>query len=147
MIKTYPDDRGFLSIVQAKEYDQIFISSNNAQFTFRGMHYQTEPYLQTKTVKVIQGEVIDFLYNLKTGEVEQYTLDKDSPPLYISKEYAHGFLTTHLNTIMLYAVEGKYDANSYKSIPYHTIPEIKDVVNEYAAWATIKISEQDKNGK
>lgn len=147
MIQTYKDDRGFLDVIQSKKYDQVFVSSNDCIFTFRGMHYQTEPYSQSKTLRVIQGEIIDFLYNLNTGEVEQYKLDKDSPPLYIGKEYAHGFLTTRLNTILLYCIEGEYNEDSYKSIPYNTIPKIKDIVNEHAAWATIKISDKDKNGK
>ena len=145
MIKTFPDNRGFLSILQCKNYDQVFVASSDGMYTFRGMHYQTNPY-QTKTVKVIQGEAIDFLYNLKTKKVEQYLLDKDSDPLVIGPEYAHGYLTTRLNTIILYAVNGKFDPETYKSIPYSSIPEIKDVVNEKAAYGVIKLSEKDKLG-
>ena len=145
MIKTFPDNRGFLSILQCKNYDQVFVASSDGMYTFRGMHYQTNPY-QTKTVKVIQGEAIDFLYNLKTKKVEQYLLDKDSDPLVIGPEYAHGYLTTRLNTIVLYAVNGKFDPETYKSIPYISIPEIKDVVNEKAAYGVIKLSEKDKLG-
>ena len=145
MIKTFPDNRGFLSILQCKNYDQVFVASSDGMYTFRGMHYQTNPY-QTKTVKVIQGEAIDFLYNLKTKKVEQYLLDKDSDPLVIGPEYAHGYLTTRLNTIVLYAVNGKFDPETYKSIPYNSIPEIKDVVNEKAAYGVIKLSEKDKLG-
>lgn len=145
MIKTFPDNRGFLSILQCKNYDQVFVASSDGMYTFRGMHYQTNPY-QTKTVKVIQGEAIDFLYNLKTKKVEQYLLDKDSDPLVIGPEYAHGYLTTRLNTIVLYAVNGKFDPETYKSIPYSSIPEIKDVVNEKAAYGVIKLSEKDKLG-
>ena len=145
MIKTFPDNRVFLSILQCKNYDQVFVASSDGMYTFRGMHYQTNPY-QTKTVKVIQGEAIDFLYNLKTKKVEQYLLDKDSDPLVIGPEYAHGYLTTRLNTIVLYAVNGKFDPETYKSIPYSSIPEIKDVVNEKAAYGVIKLSEKDKLG-
>lgn len=146
MIKTYPDNRGFLSILQCENYDQVFVASSDGMYTFRGMHYQTDPY-QVKTVKIIQGEAIDFLYNLKTKKVEQYLLDKDSEPLTIGPDYAHGYLTTRLNTIVLYAVKGKFNPDTYKSIPYHTIPEIKDVVNEQAAHSVIKISDKDKFGK
>lgn len=146
MIKTFPDDRGFLSILQCKDYDQVFVASNNWQYTFRGMHYQTNPN-QTKTVKIIQGQVIDFLYHLETGEVKYFTLDKNSEPLVIGPEYAHGYLTTHLNTIMLYAVNGEFNSKTYKSIPYHTIPVIKDIVNEKAAHAVLKISDKDNIGQ
>ena len=88
MIKTFPDNRGFLSILQCKNYDQVFVASSDGMYTFRGMHYQTNPY-QTKTVKVIQGEAIDFLYNLKTKKVEQYLLDNHKPVYTIVKKILH----------------------------------------------------------
>ena len=145
MIKTFPDNRGFLSILKCEDYSQVFIASNDSIYTFRGMHYQTNPY-QTKVIKVIQGEIIDFTYNLKTKEVQKYLLDKNSEPLTIGTDFAHGYLTTRLNTIILYGVIGEYNPETYKSIPYHNIPEIKDIVNEKAAHSIIKISKKDKLG-
>jgi len=145
-MKVYPDDRGLFVIGEGQTYDQMFVSSNDAMYVFRGMHYQTEPY-QTKVVKVIQGEIIDFLYNLKTGEVEEYKLDSSSKPLYISEDYAHGYMTLRLNTILFYGVTGEFNKDTYKSIPYTTIPAIKERIGEICAESLVIINDKDRNGK
>jgi len=111
------------------------------------MHFQSNPY-QVKYLTVIQGEVLDFLYNLKTGEVKEYQLNHNSDTLAITEEYAHGYLTLVPNTIIYYGVIGKYNPKTYKSIVWDTIPEInariKQVVNNTDK---ITISEKDKLGK
>ena len=71
MIKTIPDHRGTFNILEGKNFDQIFISKSDKKFTFRGMHYQTDPY-QIKTLKIIQGSAIDFIYNIETKDVIKF---------------------------------------------------------------------------
>ena len=146
-MKKISDHRGLFFLDNEVDYDQIFIATNEARHTFRGMHYQSNPY-QVKYLTVIQGEVLDFLYNLKTGEVKEYQLNTDSDTLAITEEYAHGYLTLVPNTIIYYGVIGKYNPKTYKSIVWDTIPEInariKQVVNNTDK---ITISEKDKLGK
>ena len=77
MIKQFKDYRGDFTIFNTKEYNQVNIVTNTQIYTFRGLHYQTDP-AQIKTVKVIQGKVLDILYNLKTKTVDFYVLDKYS---------------------------------------------------------------------
>ena len=129
MIKTIPDHRGTFNILKGKNFDQIFISKSDKKFTFRGMHYQTDPY-QIKTLKIIQGSAIDFIYNIETKDVIKFELTDKSDQLTIGPNFAHGFLTLEPNTIALYGVEGKFNPDTYTSIPYHTIPKIKEIVNE-----------------
>ena len=146
-MKKISDHRGLFFLDNEVDYDQIFIATNEARHTFRGMHYQSNPY-QVKYLTVIQGEVLDFLYNLKTGEVKEYQLNTDSDTLIITEEYAHGYLTLVPNTIIYYGVIGKYNPKTYKSIVWDTIPgisrRIKQVVNNIDK---IIISEKDKLGK
>ena len=146
-MKKISDHRGLFFLDNEVDYDQIFIATNEARHTFRGMHFQSNPY-QVKYLTVIQGEVLDFLYNLKTGEVKEYQLNPDSDTLVITEEYAHGYLTLVPNTIIYYGVIGKYNPKTYKSIVWDTIPEInariKQVVNNTDK---ITISEKDKLGK
>ena len=146
-MKKISDHRGLFFLDNEVDYDQIFIATNEARHTFRGMHFQSNPY-QVKYLTVIQGEVLDFLYNLKTGEVKEYQLNPDSDTLAITEEYAHGYLTLVPNTIIYYGVIGKYNPKTYKSIVWDTIPEInariKQVVNNIDK---ITISEKDKLGK
>jgi len=148
-IPTIKDKRGVFIPYHFNFYDtswdQVNISINSERFTFRGMHYQTNPY-QTKQVKVIQGRALDFLYHLKTGEVEIYELDIDND-LWINDDYAHGFLTLEPNTIFTYKVKGKYNPDNEHSIVWDTIPEIKNKILEVIQDDKLIISEKDKVGK
>lgn len=148
MIKKFTDNRGDFILFDANKCDQVNVVTNRKAFTFRGMHYQEGDSAQRKTVKIIQGKVIDFLYDPETGEIEMYLLDKNSDPLVIGKEFAHGYLTLEPNTIFTYAVEGDYDPESERSIVWKTISEIREVVMEYViAYDQLTISDKDKNGK
>lgn len=146
-IKTFKDNRGtFIPYdVGGEFWDQMNVSINDARYTFRGMHYQTTPP-QTKLVKVIQGKVLDILYNLETKEVETYILDVNND-LLIEPHFAHGFLTLEPNTIFTYLVSGEYNPQSEHSIVWNTIPEVRNKIEEITNNQKIIISDKDKNGK
>ena len=128
-IKTLTDQRGTFNFYGVKGWDQTLVVTNKAKWTFRGMHYQTAPP-QTKLVKVIQGSVIDFLYDLENHQVMIYTLTPESEPLHVPDHYAHGYITLEPNTIFTYMVRGKWDPDSEHSIGWNTIPEIKTKMEE-----------------
>ena len=147
-MKRINDNRGLFVISKGKKYDQIFLATNKERHTFRGLHYQNNPQ-QIKHVSIIQGKVIDFLYHLRTGEVETYVLDPSSEVLTINKEYAHGYLTLEPDTIVYYEVEGQYNPETYKSIVWDTIPSIKDKITgilKTSLFNILTISEKDKLG-
>lgn len=144
-ISTFKDNRGLFIPYDLDGWDQMNISTNENIFTFRGLHYQTKPY-QTKLVKVIQGKVLDFLYDIKSGSVEIYELNPDNE-LLITSNYAHGFLTLEPNTIFTYLVSGNYNPKSERSIVWDTIPEIKSIINYTIRDNKLTISEKDKIGK
>ena len=147
MIEQFIDIRGEFTIFNTKECNQVNIVTNPHIYTFRGLHYQTEPP-QIKTVKVIQGKVLDILYDLKTKKIYFYTLDKFSDPLYINKDYAHGYLTLESNTIFTYGVEGEYNPESEHSIVWDTIPQLKEVIMSHVGTLeSITISDKDYKGK
>ncbi len=144
-IPTFKDNRGLFIPYNLEGWDQMNISTNENKFTFRGLHYQTKPY-QTKLVKVIQGKVLDFLYDIKLGSVEIYELDQNNE-LLITSNYAHGFLTLEPNTIFTYLVSGDYNPKSERSIVWDTIPEIKSIIDYTIKDNKLTISEKDKIGK
>lgn len=147
MIKKFIDNRGDFVLFDAHQCDQVNVVTNPNVHTFRGLHYQTHP-AQSKTVNVIQGKVLDILYNLTTQKLEFYLLTKDSKPLYVPKEYAHGYLTLEPNTIFTYAVEGEYNPQSEYSIVWSDIPSLKEVIMSHVGSIDIlTISEKDKKGK
>jgi dTDP-4-dehydrorhamnose 3,5-epimerase len=144
-INIFTDDRGAFIPYDLKDWDQMNVSINDKKHTFRGLHYQTSPP-QTKLVKIIQGKVLDIVYNLDTKEVKSYILDK-SNDLYIPSNYAHGFLTLEDNTIFTYLVKGAYSPISEHSIVWDTIPEVKSIIKSYITKDKLTISEKDKLGK
>ena len=144
-MKRINDNRGLFVVSEGKKYDQIFLATNGARHTFRGLHYQTKPY-QTKLVKVIQGKVLDFLYDIKSGVVEVYELDKNND-LLVTSNFAHGFLTLEPNTIFTYLVSGDYNPKSEHSIIWNTIPEIKSIIEYTIKNNKLTISDKDKIGK
>jgi dTDP-4-dehydrorhamnose 3,5-epimerase len=146
MIKKFTDHRGDFVLYDANGCDQVNVVTNHHRFTFRGLHYQTNPP-QRKTVKIIQGKVLDILYDPQTKECKFYKLDKHSEPLVIEKNYAHGYLTLEPFTIFTYAVEGEYSPDSEHSIIYDTVPTIKDAIEAEVLTGPRVISEKDKNGK
>jgi len=148
MIKKFTDERGDFVLFDTSNCDQVNVVTNPNVYTFRGLHYQNGKHAQEKTVKVIQGKVLDILYNLKTRVVYFYTLDKDSEPLFVSKEYAHGYLTLEPNTIFTYGVVGEYKPQSEHSIVWDSITQLKEVIMSHVKVKNLLIiSDKDKNGK
>lgn len=147
--QTFKDNRGSFTAVSSKfldeEWDQFNVGVNNNKFTFRGLHYQTNPP-QTKCIKVIQGSILDILYDLETKEVTVFKLD-DTEFLHIPKKYAHGYLTLEPNTIVTYLVRGEYNPDSEHSIVWNTIPNVKKIIDDTLMGSTIWISKKDEVGK
>ncbi len=152
--KTFIDDRGSFTPIDlqcgpksVKKWLQANISVNPKIYTFRGMHYQAFETAQNKYVKVIQGSIIDFLYDLETKEVEWYKLNNQQS-IFVPKNKAHGFLTLEPDTIVTYLIDSHYAPEHDHSIPWHTIPKIVEVIIDKVNHITdILISDKDKLGQ
>lgn len=148
---TYIDNRGsFTSILLNQndlKWDQVSISINDKPGTFRGLHYQTNPK-QTKYIKVVQGKIIDILYDLNTKEVSHFLVDNQSS-VFVDSNKAHGFLTLEPNTVVVYLSKGSYNPSSEKSIVWDTIDEVKEILQDNLRKLNvdITISEKDEIGK
>lgn len=147
--KTFEDNRGSYTPISTTElsmkWDQCSISVNNNQYTFRGLHYQTNPP-QTKYIKVVQGSIVDFAVDLETGKTD-YAILSNKDAVFIQNDKAHGFLTLEPNTIVVYLVEGEYNPESEHSIVWTNSPEVKKLVKYFANENPITISEKDLIGK
>ena len=146
---TFEDTRGSFTAIDSKyldkDWDQFNVGVNKNKFTFRGLHYQTNPP-QTKCIKVIKGEIVDIWLDLETKEVQMYHLDNNKI-LYIPDNYAHGYLTLKSDTVVTYLVKGDYNPDSEHSIVWNQVPEVKRIINSYLEGCTIWISDKDKLGK
>ena len=121
---TFEDTRGSFTAIDSKyldkDWDQFNVGVNKNKFTFRGLHYQTNPP-QTKCIKVIKGEIVDIWLDLETKEVQMYHLDNNKI-LYIPDNYAHGYLTLKSDTVVTYLVKGDYNPDSEHSIVWNQVP-------------------------
>jgi dTDP-4-dehydrorhamnose 3,5-epimerase len=147
--KTFKDSRGSYTPLSTTElgmkWDQCSVSINDKEYTFRGLHYQTNPP-QTKYIKVVQGKIVDFAVNIETGETEFEVID-DSNAVLIKNDKAHGFLTLEPNTIVVYMVEGEYNPESEHSIVWTSNNEVRKIIKDFVGLNPITISNKDSLGK
>lgn len=146
---TYKDSRGSYTPILLDtlgiEWTQCCISVNENKFTFRGMHYQTNP-AQKKYIKVIQGSIIDFAIDLQSNKLESATLHSNDA-VFIPDTKAHGFLTLEPNTIVAYLVQGEWNPDSEHSLIWHQHEELKKMIIDEIDNDDLIISEKDKFGK
>lgn len=144
-METYNDktfkDEGFL-------YD--FIQDNHAlsveSGTLRGLHFQLEPYAQTKLVRATRGAIYDVIVDLRQGSPtfgkwEGFILSEDNKrQLLVPKGFAHGYCTIVQNTEVQYKVDKYYAPDYDRGIAWND-PALN--IN----WPTNSpiLSEKDKN--
>lgn len=157
----YEDSRGVFSplplaftttsdVRLQKKWIQSNISVNPNKGTFRGMHFQ-EPFAQSKLVKVINGEIIDFLLDLRKdsptyGEVTKWVVNRDSA-IYVPKGFAHGFLTLFDNTVVQYLVDEVWVKDCEHIITPYSIDLINVEINTHFNPSDLIISDKDLNGR
>jgi dTDP-4-dehydrorhamnose 3,5-epimerase len=100
---------------------QINLSHNRIVGTVRGLHYQVEPFAESKLVSCISGSVFDVLLDLRPksptyGKFACYRLTPASGSLLISPLVAHGFQTLEEDTVLLYIHTNDYSPADSKGI-------------------------------
>ena len=97
--------------------DTTFIQDNESKSsrgTLRGLHFQLPPYAQAKLVRVIQGEVVDVVVDLRKdsptfGQSLSVILnDENKKQLFIPRGFAHGFAVLSETAIFSYKVDNIY---------------------------------------
>jgi len=105
-----------------------FIQDNQSysqQGTLRGLHFQTGIFQQAKLVRVIQGEVLDVIVDLRQdsptyGQHLNVVLnDVEQKQLFIPKGFAHGFLVLSEAAIFAYKCDNYYKKEAEGGIIYN----------------------------
>ena len=127
------DDRGFfLESFNQNSLESLGLGFEVKQVNFaksgknvlRGLHYQVEPYAQSKIVGAISGAVLDVVVDLRKGSatyLKHFKLKIDNPEtlLLVPRGFAHGYLTLEENTIFHYAVDNFYSAEHEQGVRYN----------------------------
>ena len=134
-LELHKDNRGFFSESYnkiklskfgiSKNFVQDNFSFSKKKYTFRGVHLQLKPFQQAKLLKVINGEIIDFVVDLRKnsksfGSHIKIKMNKnDNNILYIPEGFGHAFLTLKNDTIISYKVSNYYSPNHSMTICYN----------------------------
>ena len=117
-IEKFVDERGFF----ARTFDieqfrnnglesniiQCNISFSEKKGTLRGLHYQINPFEETKMVMCTKGKIFDVIIDVRKdsetfGKWKGIELNEKNPNLlYIPKGFAHGFQTLKDNSQVVY---------------------------------------------
>ena len=100
---------------------QVNLSTNTLAGTIRGLHYQVEPFLESKLISCIKGSVIDVLLDMRPtsktyGKYTSYHLTPDSGSLLVPPLVAHGFQSLEDETTLLYLHSNAYSPDNSQGV-------------------------------
>ena len=128
------DNRGYFKEKFKKEklenllnYNLEFCQENSVKSylnVLRGLHFQKQPYSQSKLVSVSFGKILDVAVDIRKdsenfGKYFSYVLSSDKhESLFIPKGFAHGYLTLSDSAIINYQVDNYYNPEAEEGIPH-----------------------------
>ncbi len=124
--EVFGDSRGyFFESFNLNKFNDIglhfnFIQDNEAKSSkgvLRGLHFQKPPFGQTKLIRVISGEILDVVVDLRKSSKtygNTFTIilnDENKKQLLVPKGFAHGYLVLSEEAVVIYKVDEKYMPN------------------------------------
>ena len=149
----FEDSRGYFfesyneSVFRKEGVDIRWVQDNQSSSTYgviRGLHYQLPPFAQTKLVRVLRGEILDVVVDIRKGSptygkcYSEVLSANNKKQLLVPKGFAHGFSVLSEKTEVLYKCDGLYNKESEGGIVYNDpalnidwqVPDDKAIVSE-----------------
>ena len=119
----WADERGYFfeafnaNTFKAAGIEAQFVQDNQARSTYgvlRGLHYQLAPYAQAKLVRVLEGEVLDVVVDIRPesptyGQSYSILLSAaNKKQLYVPRGFAHGYLVLSATAEFFYKCDNYY---------------------------------------
>jgi dTDP-4-dehydrorhamnose 3,5-epimerase len=133
--KIFRDERGvFFESYNRQEFEkQIgrpirFVQDNHSisqKGVLRGLHFQKGEYAQAKLVRVIRGEVLDVIIDIRKesatfgSHIKMRLSEQNRKMLFIPKGLAHGFLSLTQDATFVYKCDNYYNKNAEGGIIYN----------------------------
>ncbi len=156
--QVYNDNRGyFFESWNTRRANEAGINFNPIQHNesmssygvIRGLHYQLNPFAQSKLVRVVKGRVIDVAVDIRKnsptyGKHFSIELSEDNKLQFlIPAGFAHGFSVLSEQAILCYLCDNYHNQNSERSIAFNDptlsinwqIPTEKIIISEKDASA------------
>ncbi len=121
--RIWADERGYFYESYSEQLfaqhglSYCFVQDNQARSTrgvLRGLHFQREPYAQTKLVRVTEGSVFDVAVDLRKGSPTEgkwfgLVLSADNhKQLLVPRGFAHGYLVLSETAVFVYKCDNFY---------------------------------------
>ena len=109
-------------------FDVNFIQENESESkkgVLRGLHYQLNPFSQSKLVRVVKGKVLDVAVDLRKSSttfghhVIEELNDSNKHQLFIPQGFAHGFIVLSEMAIISYKVDNYYSPEYERGIAFN----------------------------
>lgn len=132
--KVFEDSRGYFyesyseRDFRAAGIDIVFVQDNQARSSYgviRGLHYQLDPYAQTKLVRVISGKILDVAVDIRKGSPtygKVFSIElsaENKKQLLVPQGFAHGYSVLSETAEMLYKCDNFYNKEAEGSIRYN----------------------------
>ena len=132
--RVFADPRGyFLESYNQQKLSEagistVFVQDNESKSgrgVIRGLHYQLEPYAQSKLVRVIQGSVYDVAVDCRKGSPtfgQSFGLElseENKLQFFIPKGFAHGFSVLSETAVFSYKCDAFYNPAAERGILYN----------------------------
>ena len=129
--QVFEDERGyFFESYNSKKISELglnaqFIQDNESKSSYgviRGLHYQLEPFAQTKLLRVVYGKILDVAVDLRKnsrtfGSFLALELSAENKhQFYIPKGFAHGFSVLSAEAIVSYKCDNYYNKDSERGV-------------------------------
>jgi dTDP-4-dehydrorhamnose 3,5-epimerase len=132
--KIFNDDRGYFFESYNEELfnklignDTVFVQDNesfSSKGVLRGLHYQKGEYAQAKLVRVVEGEVLDVVVDLRPksetyGQYIKVNLSAvNKKQLFVPRGFAHGFVVLSEKAVFSYKCDNYYNKEAEAGILY-----------------------------
>ena len=151
--RVFEDNRGYFfesynqKIFSQEGIEINFIQDNQASSTFgviRGLHFQLDPFAQTKLIRVLSGKIIDAAVDIRKNSPtygKAYTIElsgENKRQLLVPKGFAHGYSVISETAEVFYKCDAFYHKESEGGIAWNDpalkidwqIPADKSTISE-----------------
>ena len=155
-IESHADERGFFARTWCREewnghglderLVQCSISFNHRRGTLRGLHYQADPWPETKLVRCTSGAIWDVMVDLRPGSSTRgqfHAVELSASnrlALWIPAGFAHGFQTLTDDAEVLYQISEDYRPEAARGLRWND----PDLAIPWPSEVTM-ISDRDRN--
>jgi dTDP-4-dehydrorhamnose 3,5-epimerase len=127
--------------------NNLFIQDNQAKSVYgviRGLHYQLNPYAQTKFIRALSGTILDTVLDLRIGSPtygKHFSIElsaENKRQLYIPKGFAHGYSVLSETAEVFYKCDEFYNKETEAGIQFDDpmlnidwrIPKDKQIISD-----------------